>query len=344
MSCWRSNRASQNPSRPASKATQTRRTTRPARRDSSRQRSINLNSCSGSGASFFSGSRASPGARAATSQLDWLISMTTINVLSCSRAVRDLLTSKGLDMERSIVGLTAAMVHYFRRPPHSISPARAGEGRLPLVAGRTEVHGPLGGVVHFLGREQHDGLDGDGAALLCRQRDSGGGRGVGQVDNDIRVDIAEGEIERLQFSAQPFGHLRDGRAAARAPVLGDALGALNRVSRLQKIFGHVGLLREARRRNASPPSRRSAPANSASEATIARRPLAGREPLGASDQPGNRRSKPPVRSARYCAKSKLGRSRWLICPGSAAREQSPRNTFSVQPRSSSLTLSSSALT
>jgi hypothetical protein len=25
-------------------------------------------------------------------------------------------------MERSIVGLTAAMVHYFRRPPHSISP------------------------------------------------------------------------------------------------------------------------------------------------------------------------------------------------------------------------------
>ena len=26
------------------------------------------------------------------------------------------------------MGLTAAMVHYFRRPPHSISPARAGEG------------------------------------------------------------------------------------------------------------------------------------------------------------------------------------------------------------------------
>src|SRR5277367_1915053 len=135
MSCWRSNRASQNPSPPASKATQTRRTTRPARRDSSRQRSINLNSCSGSGGSFFSGSRASPGARAATSQLDWLISMTTINVLSGSRTARDLLRSKGLDMERSIVGLTAAMVHYFRRPPHSISPASAGEGGPPLTGG-----------------------------------------------------------------------------------------------------------------------------------------------------------------------------------------------------------------
>src|SRR5271170_4750277 len=32
-------------------------------------------------------------------------------------------------MERSIVGLTAAMVHYFRRPPHSISPRKeAGKG------------------------------------------------------------------------------------------------------------------------------------------------------------------------------------------------------------------------
>ena len=63
---------SQKPSRPASKATQTRRTTRPARRDSSRQRSINLSSFSGSGASFFSGSRARPGARAATSRTDLL--------------------------------------------------------------------------------------------------------------------------------------------------------------------------------------------------------------------------------------------------------------------------------
>src|SRR5271170_2962165 len=27
-------------------------------------------------------------------------------------------------MERSIVGVTAAMVHYFRRPPHSISPRK----------------------------------------------------------------------------------------------------------------------------------------------------------------------------------------------------------------------------
>jgi hypothetical protein len=39
-----------------------------------------------------------------------------------------------LDMERSIVGLTAAMVHYFRRPPHSISP-RPFAGRGEVGAG-----------------------------------------------------------------------------------------------------------------------------------------------------------------------------------------------------------------
>jgi hypothetical protein len=37
-----------------------------------------------------------------------------------------------LGMERSIVGLTAAMMHYSRRPPHSISPRkRRGEVKIP---------------------------------------------------------------------------------------------------------------------------------------------------------------------------------------------------------------------
>jgi len=135
------------------------------------------------------------------------------------------------------------------RPHPSPLPRERERGALLLVAGRTEVHGPLGGVVHFLGREQHDGLDDDGAALICRQRDSGGGRGVGQVDNDICVDIAEGEIDRLQFSAQPFGHLRDGRAAARAPFLGDALAPSTVYRASKRYLAMWVLLREARRRD-----------------------------------------------------------------------------------------------
>src|SRR5271163_4029350 len=39
-------------------------------------------------------------------------------------------------MERSIVGLTAAMVHYFRRPPHSISPAKSGRGGFRACVGQ----------------------------------------------------------------------------------------------------------------------------------------------------------------------------------------------------------------
>src|SRR5277367_335104 len=214
MSCWRSRRASQNPSRPASKATQTRRTTRPTRRDSSRQRSINLNSCSGSGGSFFSGSRASPGARAATSQLDWLISMTTINVLSGSRAVRDLLRSKGLDMERSIVGLTAAMVHYFRRPPHSISPAHAGEGAIPWATpSRVAVGlehrelerflgaaaGPedeLESLIMFLARRERR-VDDRAALQIAGLRAAGKAMGVAEHDDVLlapEIEMAEPQL------------------------------------------------------------------------------------------------------------------------------------------------------
>ena len=46
-----------------------------------------------SGASFFRGWRSIPGTMPATSQLDWPIPITAINVASCSRAMTDLLKS-----------------------------------------------------------------------------------------------------------------------------------------------------------------------------------------------------------------------------------------------------------
>src|ERR1700737_1510956 len=55
-----------------------------------------------SASSFFSGWRSTPGITAATSHFDWLISITATNVLSCSKAVRDLLASNGCDMGLSI--------------------------------------------------------------------------------------------------------------------------------------------------------------------------------------------------------------------------------------------------
>src|SRR3954453_931650 len=80
--------------------------TRPACAASLRQRCTSFSSWSSSGESFFSGWRSMPGTSPATSQFDWLISMTAISVLSWSKAVRDRLRSFDCGMGYSI-GLLA---------------------------------------------------------------------------------------------------------------------------------------------------------------------------------------------------------------------------------------------
>src|SRR3954451_7299054 len=118
----RSQRASQNPSRPASKATAMRVIVRPFSVASARQRINKRSNSTSLGSSFFSGWRSIPGTMPATSQLAWLISMTAMIVLSCSRGVRDLLKSSSCcAMGRSIALLPATMVTSRHRPPHSIS-------------------------------------------------------------------------------------------------------------------------------------------------------------------------------------------------------------------------------
>src|SRR3954469_16927866 len=81
---------------------------RPACAASLRQRCTSFSSSSSSGESFFSGWRSMPGTSPATSQLDWLISMTAISVLSWSKAVRDRLRSFGCGMGHSIGLLDSA--------------------------------------------------------------------------------------------------------------------------------------------------------------------------------------------------------------------------------------------
>src|SRR5262249_32354753 len=65
--------------------------------------------------------RSIPGTIPATSQLDWPISITAINVASCSRATRDRLKSfscRGMGALHRSIGAT--MVRLPRRSPHSI--------------------------------------------------------------------------------------------------------------------------------------------------------------------------------------------------------------------------------
>src|SRR3954467_10237758 len=99
----RSQRASQKPSRPASKATAMRVIERPFWVASARQRINKRSNSTSLGSSFLSGWRSMPGTMPATSQLAWLISMTATMVLSCCRGVRDRLKSSSCcGMGRSI--------------------------------------------------------------------------------------------------------------------------------------------------------------------------------------------------------------------------------------------------
>ena len=92
--CKRSQRASQKPSRPASKAIATRLIVRPDFVASAFQRSNRRSNPDTSGAIFFNGCRSIPGTMAATSQLDRLNSMTAMSVPSCSKAVTDRLRQR----------------------------------------------------------------------------------------------------------------------------------------------------------------------------------------------------------------------------------------------------------
>src|SRR5215472_9485002 len=121
MPCARSQRASQKPSRPASYATAIRVRLRPAFAASPRHRCSNRNSPPSSALSFFAGCRSIPGIMPATSQLDWLISITAINVLFSSRAASDLLRSFGCGMGHPVGFVAAPMMPFSRRSPHSIS-------------------------------------------------------------------------------------------------------------------------------------------------------------------------------------------------------------------------------
>jgi hypothetical protein len=83
-----------------------------------------------SGVSFFSGRRSTPGTMPATSQLDWLISMTAITVLFSSRAASDRLRSFGCGMRHPIGLFAATMMPFSRR---SRLAQRGREGRPVLI-------------------------------------------------------------------------------------------------------------------------------------------------------------------------------------------------------------------
>src|SRR6516164_1908384 len=116
-----SQRASQKPSRPASKATAMREILCPDLTASSRQRLSNVRRAFSSVFNFLSGWRSTPGTIPATNQLERLNSTTAINVVSMSRAIRDRLRSFGLRC-RGMEGLRYSV--YIRADGYNLLAAR----------------------------------------------------------------------------------------------------------------------------------------------------------------------------------------------------------------------------
>src|SRR5207249_9159206 len=94
-------------------------------------------------------------------------------------------------------------------------------------AARSSVrHALLRRLIDLFWCEQHDGLRANGAARVDGQSRGRDGDMIGSIDNDERVGIAEGKIERFQFSAGALqGPLRGG-SSLRATVLEKPFGSI----------------------------------------------------------------------------------------------------------------------
>src|SRR5467141_3140169 len=96
-----------------------------------------------------------PGSTPPTSQLDWLISMTTMIVLFWSRATRDLLKSFGWGIAALHRLDAATKLPFPRRPPHSISRSILRRFRPSRCSGPTTTRYP--GVGEFTADDSGQG-------------------------------------------------------------------------------------------------------------------------------------------------------------------------------------------
>jgi hypothetical protein len=85
-------------------------------------------------------------------------------------------------------------------------------------------------------RSSSRGIDGE--------RDGRGALVVGEVDDDVGIAVAEGEVEALELPADALGDPSHGIASAASARALDALDALERVRGLEQELGHRALLSE----------------------------------------------------------------------------------------------------
>src|SRR5713226_8656563 len=170
----------------------------------SRQRLRSFSNALSSTASFFNGWRSTPSTTPATSQLDKLISITAINVLSCFKTIRDRFRSFGFCIGGLHRVTSATMCAISSPPPHSISknpmfrPTRQGyRGRLIWLGARATITPSCcTGVV---------------AAACTQGKHTQHGKPQGEVSDD-QPDAREGQAGRPEVAERFVVLLRPGNA------------------------------------------------------------------------------------------------------------------------------------
>ena len=109
-------------------------------------------------------------------------------------------------------------------------------------ARRSVIHLLLRGSVDLFRREKYDCPDSSPAGRVNPQGDRCRRSVVGQVEDDIDVVLAKGEVERLHAPADAGGHCLDRGPPRTAALIKHIFGALGWVGGRYEIFRHAAPL------------------------------------------------------------------------------------------------------
>src|SRR5262249_20845145 len=125
-----------------------------------------------------------------------------------------------------------------------------------------------------------------------------GGRGGGDLGDEVEVVLADGVVQRVHLPADAFDHAPNHVAPLASPVLQKTLGPVRRVAAVQQVMSHRTLLSRIIGEPASSPSARSPPTatGAARQQTPWRLPRDPPRPLPSPEPP----PRPPTPALRRC--------------------------------------------
>jgi hypothetical protein len=111
--------------------------------------------------------------------------------------------------------------------------------RYYVVAGRSVIDLLLGGGVDLLRSEEYDRLGPSPTGSVDPERDRSRRSVVGQVEDEVDVVLAEGEVEGLNTASDAFNHRLDRCLPRSSTLFEDTFGALGRVAGCNQKLAHI---------------------------------------------------------------------------------------------------------